>query len=101
MAKAITNFVVVSSKHQRVNLYYCALGLDGVLKDTRFILVREECPYVQFMAVAHVISTKRFIVGVQTVERGTGPKSPMERSKGCSELGCCSAVCDVMRGVLN
>ena len=32
MAKAITNFVVVSSKHQRVNLYYCALGPDGVLK---------------------------------------------------------------------
>ena len=40
------------------------LGLDGVLKDTRFILVREECPYVQFMAVAHVISTENFIVGV-------------------------------------
>ena len=45
-------------------MYYCALGLDGVLKDTRFILVREECPYVQFMAVAHVICTKKFIVGV-------------------------------------
>ena len=39
------------------------LGLDGVLKDTRFILVRAECPYVQFAAVAHVISTERFVVG--------------------------------------
>ena len=34
-----------------------------MLKDTRFILVRAECPYVQFAVVARVISTKRFIVG--------------------------------------
>ena len=39
------------------------LGLDGVLKDIRFILVRPECPYVQFAAAAHVISTEWFIVG--------------------------------------
>ena len=39
------------------------MGPDGVLKDTRFILVRAECPYVQFAAAAHVISTERFIVG--------------------------------------
>ena len=38
--------VSVSSKHQRVNLYYYALDLDGVLKDTRFILVQAECPYI-------------------------------------------------------
>ena len=38
------------------------VGLDGVLKDTRFILVRAECPYVQFV-VACIISTERFIVG--------------------------------------
>ena len=38
------------------------LSLDGVLKDTRFILVRAECPYVQF-AAALVISTERFVVG--------------------------------------
>ena len=38
-------------------------GPDGVLKDTRFILVWAECPYVPF-AVARVISTrKRFVVG--------------------------------------
>ena len=30
------------------------------------------------------------------VERGIGPKSLMERSNGCRELGCCSAVCDVL-----
>ena len=35
-----------------------------MLKDTRFILVRVECPYVQFMAAARVISTKKFVVGV-------------------------------------
>ena len=40
------------------------LGPDGVLKDTWFILVRAECPYVQFMADAHVISTEKFIVEV-------------------------------------
>ena len=35
-----------------------------MLKDTRFILVRAECPYVQFVAAAaHVISTERFVVG--------------------------------------
>ena len=34
------------------------------LEDTRFILVRIECPYVQFVTVARVISTKKFIVGV-------------------------------------
>ena len=38
------------------------LGPDGVLKDTRFILVWAECPYVQFAVAAHVISTKRFVV---------------------------------------
>ena len=52
----------VSSKHQRVNLYYCAFGPNGVLKDTRFILVRAECPYIQF-AAARVICTKKFVVG--------------------------------------
>ena len=56
--------VSVLSKYQRVNLCYCASDPDGVLKDTRFILVRAECPYDQFMAAAHVISTKKFIVGV-------------------------------------
>ena len=50
--------VGVSNKHRLVNLYLCALGPDGALKDTRFILVRAECPYVQFTA-ACVISTKK------------------------------------------
>ena len=35
------------------------MGPDGVLKDTRFILVRAECPYVQSTAAARVISTKK------------------------------------------
>ena len=67
-----------------------------MLKDTRFILVRAECPNVQFAAAARVISTERFVVGVQTVERGIGPKSLMERSKGCQEHGCCLAMRCVM-----
>ena len=46
------------------------LGLDGVLKDTRFILVRAECPYVQFATAARVISTERFVVeGINGRER--------------------------------
>ena len=49
--------VGVSNQHQVVNLYLCALGPDGALKDTRFILVRVECPYVQFVA-ACVINTE-------------------------------------------
>ena len=35
-----------------------------MLKDTRFILVRTEYPYVQFMAAARIISTEKFTVGV-------------------------------------
>ena len=34
------------------------------LEDTRFILVRAECPYVQFVAAARVTSTEKFVVGV-------------------------------------
>ena len=34
------------------------------LEDMRFILVWAECPYVQFVATAHVTSTEKFIVGV-------------------------------------
>ena len=45
-------------------MYYYALDPDGVLKDTRFILVWAEYPYVQFVAAAHVISTEKFVVGV-------------------------------------
>ena len=65
-AKALpgTPTISVSSKHQQVNLCYCTLGPDIVLKDTRFILVWAECPYIPFMAVAHVISTEKFVVGV-------------------------------------
>ena len=32
----------------------------------RFILVRAECPYVQFIAVARVINTEEFVVWVTT-----------------------------------
>ena len=39
------------------------VGPDGVLKDTRFILVQAEYSYVQFVVAACVISTKRFVVG--------------------------------------
>ena len=34
-----------------------------MLKDTRFRLVRADCPYVQFAVAARVISTERFVVG--------------------------------------
>ena len=43
---------------------YCASDPDGVLKDTMFILVRAECPYVPFITAARVISTEKFVVGV-------------------------------------
>ena len=51
------SIVGVSNKHRQVNLYLRALGPDGALKDTRFVLVQAECPYVQSVA-AHVISTE-------------------------------------------
>ena len=50
--------VGVSNKHQLVNLYLLRVRLECVLKDTRFILVRAECPYVQSTA-ARVISTEK------------------------------------------
>ena len=61
---SINSSVSVSNKHWLVNLYLCALGPDGALKDTRFILVRAECPYVQFVAAARVTSTEKFEIGV-------------------------------------
>ena len=57
------------------------------------MLVWAEYPYIQFVAAARVISTEKFIVGVTTGERGTCPKSLMERSNECRELGHCSAMC--------
>ena len=72
--------VGVLSKHQRVNLCYYASDPDGVLKDTRFILVRAECPYVQFVAIARVISTEKFVVGV--TNRREREKVPSLRWKG-------------------
>jgi hypothetical protein len=46
-AAAFLGVVVGVSDRQLVNLY-CAFGSDGVTKDTRIILVRVECPYVQW-----------------------------------------------------
>ena len=68
--------VGVSSKHQRVNLYYYALGPDGVPKDTSFILVQAEYPYVKFVVATRVISTKMFVVGVTNGRE-------RDRSNGC------------------
>ena len=90
-----------SNKHQLVNLYYYALGPDGVLKDTRFILVRAKCPYVQFAVVARVISTKRFIVGGTNsrerkrsqVSDGMVERTPRARLLlGCMRGVCCRIV---------
>ena len=55
----ISPVVGVSNKHRLVNLYLCVLGPDGVPKDTRLILVRAECPYIESAAAAAcVISTE-------------------------------------------
>ena len=54
------------------------------LEDTRFILVRAEYPYVQFVVAARVTSTGKFIVGVTNGrERENDPKSLVERVNGC------------------
>ena len=55
--------VGVSNKHRLVNLYLCALGPDGALKDIRFILVRAECPYIQSVAACVISTEKRFVAG--------------------------------------
>ena len=48
-----------------------------------FILVQAECPYVQFVAAARVISTEKFVVGVTNGRERDSPKSLMEKSNGC------------------
>ena len=49
------------------------------LEDMRIILVRAECPYVQFVAAARVICTQRFVVGVTNRrERDRAPVSDGE-----------------------
>ena len=55
--------VGVSSKHQLVNLYYCAFDPDGVLKRYKVYTGSAECPYVQFVVAARVICTEKFVVG--------------------------------------
>ena len=70
-----------------------------MLKDTRFRLVRAECPYVQFAVAACIISTERFVVGSTNGRERDMSQVSDGRSKGCQEHGCCSAVCYTMRGV--
>ena len=59
--------LAVSVFRVNTNEYICLLRVwPGwcAKKDTRFILVRAECLYVQFLAAARVITTEKFIVGV-------------------------------------
>ena len=51
--------VGVSNKHRLVNLYLCALGPDGALKNTRFILVRAECPTSSLLLLV-LLASKMF-----------------------------------------
>ena len=69
-----------------------------MLKDTRFILVRIECPYVQFAAVARVISTERFIVGGtngRERDRSQVSDGKVERMPRAQLLFVC-VLCDVL-----
>ena len=79
---------------------YCVFGLDGVLKDTRFILVRAEYPYVEFAAVARAIRIERFIVGGingRERERSQVSDGMVERTpRAQSLLGCMSDVLCVL-----
>ena len=65
-----------------------------MLKDTRFILVRAECPYVQFVVAARVISTEKFVVRVTNGrERDRSQVSGEMSERVLRELGCYLAVC--------
>ena len=73
-----------------------------MLKDTkRFILVRAKCPYVQFATAARVISTKRFVVGDTKGRERDRSQVSDRKVERTLRAGCCSAMCYVMRGVLN
>ena len=53
------------------------------------------------MAVARVISTKKFIVGVTNERDRERSQISDGKVEWVLELGRCLAMCDVMRGVLN
>ena len=78
-----------------------------MLKDTRFILVQAEYPYVQFMAVARVISTERFVVEVtngRDRDRSQVSDGKVERAlRAWLLLSCvlCDAWCVLSIGPLN
>ena len=61
---------------------YCASGSDGALRRHKVILVRAECPYVQFRA-AHVTSTE-FVVGGYKLAREGGSSQVSEVRCVCS-----------------
>ena len=68
-----------------------------MLKDTRFILVRTECPYIQSAAIAHVINTERFVVGgTNDRERDRSQVSDGMVERVAESLGRCSIVCEVL-----
>ena len=67
-----------------------------MLKDTTFILVRTECPYVQFVAAACIIRTERFVIGDtngRERDRSQVSDEKVERMlRARSLLGCMSDV---------
>ena len=56
--------VGVLSKHQRVNLCYCASGPDGMLKRHKVYTGSDRMSQCLVHGCARVISTEKFIVGV-------------------------------------
>ena len=53
------------------------------LEDTRFILVRAECPYVQFIAAAVLLALKVCSRGYKRAREGNDPKSLVEEVNRC------------------
>jgi hypothetical protein len=65
----LTCLIVGVSNDRRVNLY-CVFGPDGELGEHKeFILVRAECPYVQFEA-AHVTGSEICSTSYKRVREG-------------------------------
>ena len=62
------------------------------LKDTRFILVRQNVPMSSSSLLLALLALKVCSRGYKRA-RGTRPKSLVERVNGCRELSYCSVVC--------
>ena len=79
---ALDNRIIDVSNHWLVNLYLRVWPGWCARRTQEFILVRAECPYVQF-AAAHVTGTWFAVWGYKQAREGKDPKSLVKGVNRC------------------